>query len=510
MLKAKGFDNDKILLPLLVLLSAAVRIFFLITFDTMPGEAAGHVERALHILEDPSFLSNFDGNCSTLYKYAIASFMYFWRDPILAPRVFTALFGIFLVIPYYGTLKILFDRTVAFFATLTLVFYPLHVIQSSVTTSSAIYYFFLFGAIYYLFSYKIIRERLSALLLSALLLNIASLLRFECWIFIPVFFMLLWPKGKGRAFLFLVLSLAFPCGLLALNQFFCHDFFYSFDAASRTAHAEIAMGRFIYDPRWWSWLDILWRSSGPSVVIGGLSGIALAFLMRQKRQLSIFFLVLWSAFTINALAARMVIATRYSIILGLFLIPYIWFFVDRLLAFIGLKRIVFFILALLSIVTVDFAQALWKEIPRTTELLCITPPGIKNVAKWLKDHVRGDEFVVIEADSHDGFPSNILLRSGISSKKCMLVYAPLFENRIFENKEKAEKYFLTTRPKYLVLNSEGYLKKVLSFDLSQKNQSFCGILFKVAFEQSEPLFEIAKYIIYEISYPKSSRSDGDA
>ncbi|MFH1208620.1 MAG: glycosyltransferase family 39 protein [Candidatus Omnitrophota bacterium] len=508
--KGKWFESDKILLSLLILLSAGLRIFFLLKFDNMPGDAAGHVERALRILENPNLLSNFDGNSSTLYKYSIASFMYFWRDPVLAPRVFTALFGIFLVVPYYGTLKVLFDRTIAFFSTLMLVFYPLHVIQSSVATSDAVYYFFLFSAFYYLFSYKIIQKRLSALLLSALSLNIASLLRFECWIFIPVFFMLLWPKGKKPAFLFLILSLVFPCGLFAFNQFFCHDFFYSFDAAGRTAHAEIAMGRFPYDPRWWSWLDVLWRSSGPSLVIGGLSGIVLAFLTRQKRQLSIFFLVLWLAFTINTLSARMVCGVRYSIILGLFLIPYAWFFIDRLLAFVGLRKIVFFILALLSILTVDFAQALWKEIPLTTELLCVTPSGIKNIAKWLKDHVQKDEFLVIEADSHDGFPSNILLRSGIHSQKCTLVYAPLFENKLFENKEKARKYFLRVRPKYLVLNSGGYLKKVLSFDLNQQNQSLGNISFKVVFEQYEPMLEIGKYIIYKISYPEFSGGGGNA
>ena len=117
MLKRKWFDSDKILLSLLIFLSAAVRIFFLIKFDNIPGDAAGHVERALRILENPGLLY-FDGNCSTFYLYAIASFMWFWHDPILAPRVFTALFGIFLVVPYYGTLKILFDRTIAFFSTL--------------------------------------------------------------------------------------------------------------------------------------------------------------------------------------------------------------------------------------------------------------------------------------------------------------------------------------------------------------------------------------------------------
>ena len=498
MLKWKWFDNDKILLSLLILLSAGVRILFLLKFDNMSGDGAGHVEMALRILEDPGLLLNWDGACSTLYKYGIASFLWFWRDPILAPRVFTALFGIFLVVPYYGTLKILFDRTIAFFATLTLVFYPLHVIQSSVTTSDVVYYFFLFSAFYYLFSYTIVRERLSVLLLSVLSFNIASLLRFEGWIFIPVFFMFLWPKGKKPAFLYLVLSLVFPCALLALNQIVHQDLFYSFNAASRTGRASIALGRFLYDSRWWSWLDVLWRSSGPSLVIGGLSGIVLAFLMRQKRQLSIFFLVLWLAFTISTVAARMVCGVRYSIIFGLFLIPYTLFFVDRLLAFLRLRRIVFLILALLSILTIDFAQALQQETHRTGELFCITPPGVINIAKWLKDHVRAEETLIISNGPGGGFQNSIMLRSGVPHPKCMLLYVPLLRRGPFNNKKDFEQYIWEHRTNYLVLNSGSYLQEILNLDLHKIRQDLGNAVFEAAFEEN--MFGWGRYIIYRVSY----------
>jgi hypothetical protein len=388
------------------------------------------------------------------------------------------------VVPYYGALKILFDRTIAFFAAVTLAFYPLHVIQSSVTTSDAVYYFFLFGAFYYLFGYRIVRQRLSTLVLSALSFNIASLLRFESWIFIPVFFILLWPKGKKPAFLFLLLSMVFPCGLFALNQFFCHDLFYSFHAASRTAHAEIATG--------WG------------VVIGGLSGIVLAFLMRQKRQLSVFFLLLWLAFTINTLSAGMIVAMRYSIILGLFLIPYAWFFVDRLLNFLGLKRIVFFILILLSILAIDFGQALRQEKHRTGELFCITPPGVINVGRWLKDHVRADETLIISNDPGDGFQNNIMLRSEISHQRCLLLFAPLFSNRSFIDKKEFERYIWEHRTTYLVLNSESSLQKIINLDLSKRSQDLGGAVFEVAFEEDVPM--LGKHIIYRISYREPSRS----
>ncbi|MFA5168807.1 MAG: hypothetical protein WC530_09795, partial [Candidatus Omnitrophota bacterium] len=238
-------------------------------------------------------------------------------------------------------------------------------------------------------------------------------------------------------------------------------------------------------------------SSGPSWVIGGLSGIVLAFLMRQKRQLAIFFLVLLSAFTVNTLSARMWNNSRYSIILGLFLIPYAWFFVDRALAFLGLRRIIFFILSLIFL-TVDFVQTAQKSVSQTTAMICMTPPEIINIATWLKNHVRADEFLIIEGDPCNVWQNNIVLRSRLSPKRCMVISMPVGGKSFFENKEGFERYILTHRTRYLVLNSESDLQKVLNFKLDQKKQRLGDISFEVVFEQD--VFGYGKYLIYRISY----------
>ena len=423
--------------------------------------------------------------------------MFFWRDPILAPRVFTSLFGIFLVVPYYGTLKVLFDRTIAFFSSLVLVFYPLHVIQSGVTTSEAVYYFFLFGSFYYFFSFKGGRGRWPALALSALSFNIATLLRFECWIFIPFFFMLLWPKGKKEAFLFLALSVVFPCAHLMVSHLSGTGVFYSFTAPARTSHAEILAGRVPHDPRPWSWLAILWRSSGMSLVAGGLAGMIIAFVTRQKRQLAVFFLVLWSAFTVNTLLARMWVHNRYSIILALFLIPYAWYFADRVLAFLRIKKKAFIVLFLIFPV-ITFWQVTRQPFFVMADMLFVTFPEIKAVGAWLKNHARADETIIISADRYDVWQNNIMLQSGVPSTRCLTVCTPLSGKGIFEDKGKFESYLLTHRTKYLVLNSEGPLQKVLRFELDQEKQRLGKLSFEPVFKQQVPGY--GEYIIYRISY----------
>ena len=496
----KGFDSERFWLAVLVVSAAAIRIFLLLRYENLAGNESGNVVGALSIIENPSFQGNLDGGTSMLYRYALASFMYFWRDPQLAPRVFTVLFGIFLVIPYYGTLKVLFGRAVAFFSSLVLVFYPMHVVQSSVTSSDAVYYFFLFGSFYYFFSYKNGRERFSVLLLSALLFNIASLLRFESWIFIPIFFLLLWPRGKKTALIFFALLLVFPCAYLALCRCYGLPLFYSFTAVSRSAHDQIMAGRAPYDPRLWSWLAILWRSSGASLVVGGVAGIAWAFLTRQKRQLAVFFLVLLSALTVNTLLVRLCSLDRYSIILGLFLIPYAGFLAEQALVFLKIKRKEFLALFLIF-PAMNFWQITHQPSPLMSNLFSVTLPEIKALGLWLRKNVPSDEAIIIGADRYGVWPDSIIFQSGVSPRRCLTAYTPVFGRGDFESKDEFECYALKHRIRYLVLNSEGYLQKVLNFNLDRKRQFLNKCWLDVVFEQEVPAY--GKYIIYRVSHPKS-------
>lgn len=490
----KWLESEKLQLSLLVFCAAAIRVLFLLRFDNMPGDATGTVERALCILENPGLMRNFDGNSSTLYKYMIASFMGLWRDPVLAPRVFSTAFGILFVIPYYKTLQILFGKAVAFFSGLVAVFYPLHVIQSSVAASEAVYYFFLFAALHHFFIFLENPEKKHSFWIAAGLFNIASLLRFESWIFIPVFFFLLLPRGAQRALFFTGLAAILPCLYLVLNGIVHHDFFYTFNAAGRTAQAEIADRRIPYDPALWSWVGVLWHSSGPGIVSGGGAGIVLAFLKRQKRALAVFFLVAFLSMTANTYMARMWHHPRYSIILALFLIPYGWFLVQRFLVLFKMDRKVFYALFFL-LPAVNFWQMPFGAI---ASMFCFTPPAIKEVAQWLKENAGPDDRLVIDADHSNAYPANILLRSGISPSRCLLLWRPTYHSERFPSKQKFEHYLLGQRPRYLVLYSEGQIKKMLDWDLTRRRYSLGTVTFETVKEEDLP--NLGRYSIYRVFY----------
>ncbi|MBU9888731.1 MAG: glycosyltransferase family 39 protein [Candidatus Omnitrophica bacterium] len=497
MSRQKGSGGEADGLWLLLVFAAAVRLFFLLNYENMPGNATDSVVRAFDIIANPSLMLNFDGNRSTLFNYALALFLYFWRDSVVAPRVFTLIFGSLLVFPYYGTLKRLFDARIAFLSTVVLVFCPLHVVQSATATVDVVYHFFLFTSFYYFFEYRDDQGRAPAFWLAAVLFNVTTLLRFESWVFIPIFFLLLWPRNQKGAIRFLLISLVFPCGWLLLNKILYYDYFLTFKKAAMTSGTEIAGGTVPYDPSVYSWVRVLWRSSGASLVAAGFLGMIGSFLTRKKFEIGLFFLILLTGFTVQSCSGRMWHTERYSIILTLLIIPYAWFFADRVLAWLKIRRTAVF----LGLLILPLGEAWYisqRPIATIPHVFSLMTEDVFSLAQWLKKNVRKEETVIIGADRFDVYPSYLMLRGGIlPSSRCLVVWNTVPP---FKNKEGVEQFIKTQRTAYLVLNSEGYLQKVLNFDLEKETVDSGGIRFTVMFQRDVPTF--GRYVIYKISVPE--------
>lgn len=479
----------------LALLAGVLRIIFL-KFDNMPSDAAGHIAYALRIADDAGLMVNYDGNCSTLHKYAIFPFMAIARDPIFGARIFTLIFGVSLILPYYATIKLLFDRRVAIFSTLLLVFYPLHIVQSSTVSSDAVYYFFIWCSFYYFFAYAYSKSDSRNLWISSVFFNIAALLRFESWIFIPFLFLLSSYKGLRRASIFFGLCMLGPFFCVTLNAIIHQDPFYSFNAAAHTAFAEITQGRIpSYDPRFWGWFHVLWRTAGPVLVIGGLAGIGLAILSRRKWELAVFLGVMFSALTLNSYAARAWHHERYSIPLVFWLIPYAVFFFERVSGLWKYRQATFFAFCIF-LPLLSFCHMPFSAMPN---MLRLTPPEINELGIWLKKNIKANENVIIDADPFNTFTANIMLRTGIPPQRCLTLKNPVFGKNAFENQKDFVNYLQNTRPRYLVLSAEGQLQqKFLKFALKQKSVRLDGVFFEVML--TKDIRQWGRYVIYKITY----------
>lgn len=493
----RSFQSEKLQILFLVLSAAAGRFYFLLKFENMPGNATEYIVRALNIVDNPDLFLNFEGNCSTFFTYVLAALLTFWKDPIIAPRTFTMIFGVLLMLPYYGTLRGLFGRKIAFFSTFTLAICPLHIVQSSAATPDAAYYFFLFGSLFYFFGQNESSEKSSELLFSAFLFNIASLLRFESWAFIPLLFFFQWVKNKKKALWLIMLLAVSPCIWFLLNDIVYQDFAFSFRTAALTAHIEITSSKVPYDPRIISWLVVLWRSAGPSVVVGGLLGIAFAFLKRTGRRLSLFFLTLFSIFTLNTCSAKMWHNERYIIVLVLFLIPYAWFFIDRSAYFLREKRRAALLLFCCFLFLSDSLRIIQKPFETIPHILNFLPPEVKAVALWLKANVQKNETLIMGADPADVHDSYILIRGNIlPPKRCLVIRAT---DPYFREGEPFQDFMRTARPTYLVINSKSALQNKINFNLNEQMQIYQGALFYKVYEQEVTGYRM-KYSIYKITH----------
>lgn len=495
--KAGWFNSGRFRLAALVVLAMAVRVFYLLRNENMPGYAVKNVLQVLSIIDQPGFKQNFNGICSMLYIYLLVPFVYVWRDPVWVPKLVTLIFGVFLLLPYYGTIRVLFNPWVAFFSCCILVFYPLHIVQSSMTTSDAVYYFFIFSSFYYFFSYVTQKVQLSALYLSVLFLNIAALLRFESWVFIPFFFLILWGKEKKLAAYFLVLSMIAPLTWLFLNQMLSGFLFYTFFYSAQTSFAEIVAKSVPYDPGFWSWLAVLWRSSGPVLLITGVLGVLLALWLRQKLLLAVFFMVAFLSLSINSYLARMWHNERYSIFLGLILIPYAVFFVYKIAEISSVRRKYLFLM-FLGLPLMNFVQIAYSPVSSMWCMNSVSTDDIKDLAGWLKMHLSAGKSIILDSDPYAVYSQSILLKSGVSVGRCAFVDAMFFKKGFFANQKSFGMYLLSARPTLLILNSKGPLQKVLNFDLSKKMVVFSGVMFDRVFDKN--LGGHGEYVVYRVSF----------
>lgn len=490
-------NRNKLAILLLLVLACIIRVLIIFNFDNKPGDTMSHVESALRILESPGLFRNFDANTSVLYNYMLAASIYFWNNPLLSPRIFTVIFGIAVIIPFYLLIKILFNERIAFYSGLLLVFYPLHAFQSGYTTSDIVFQFFLISALYCFFKFRQNKQRLGVLILSVVLLNIAALLRFESWIFIPLLPLFLCGKKIKYPLIFFFSAAILPCVWLFFCYYITKDTFYSFTMPAKTMRAQI-LSQPAYSKEVLGWLRILSSNIGFHIVLIGLCGIAAAFLRRKSFYLALFFLLLLSAYTVNSLLSRMWYAERYTLILGLLILPYSFLFIEKVTLLLKINPIIvflpFILFSLLNFNKIYHLPIFYMPTMVTAKF----PREISDIAMWLKENNTPGDKIILGSSKLSDFIPDIVVRSGISPRRFFEVYTPLVEE-IHRPKSRILEYIFKERPRYIVLHSNSYLREALDFDMEQEELDNFDLAFKRVFVRNTTI-DSGNYSIYEISY----------
>ncbi|MFA5176840.1 MAG: glycosyltransferase family 39 protein [Candidatus Omnitrophota bacterium] len=487
--------RQNFIILLLIICSLTVRLFVFINTDNSDGIAMGKVVSALDIVEDPALKSSFDPNTSVLYNYLLAAALHFWPDPLNSPRALTMFFGVFSVIPFYFLIKLLFNERVALFSVIFLILDPFHVLQSVLSTSDAAFYFFFLSSLYYLFKFNE-QKTIPALISALILFNIASLLRFESWVFIPILPLFLYKNGKKYVLIFFLCSLILPSLWLYLCEHFFNDIFYTFKAPVRTMQIEITMlNRVDFTRSIFALYKAINKAITPAVTILALSGILYAAYKKKHLQLALLFFLLYCLYTASMLSGRMWFNYRSTIFLGILLIPYAVFIIESLAGRLRVNSII--LLLFCTLLCVPAFQEIVDNYLRNFKV----SRGIEELASRIKLQVKPGEKVMIAADELDVTDQDIIVRSRLSPEVFSVISTIDCVAKL-DTEEKTKELILAFKPDYFVWPSNSCLQNKIKLNLRENTVRLFS--WRLELVDSQIVFDrssgLQRYNIYKINY----------
>lgn len=354
--------SEYILLCFIILIAGGVRIIAFCNTEHYEGDSINRITGAYRLASYPFNLSQYweetkvsSGQLS--YLFLNTFFMRFLDEPILISRIITFIFGISMIFPYYLLIKSAFSQDIALISVLALSFYYNHILYSVASLAVAECLFFIILAIYFLmqYLYKYDNKNKKAYLISSIVFTIlATSFRLDAWplvVFLP--FLFLKERKLKEALIFFVFSSFYIITTLYLQYKTSGNLFlYSLRTSClpnqgvpfmpSSLFRRLLSGFFITRPDMPSygkyqifiWLNTLFYTFSSLLSLLGFFGMVNAF--RNKKQY-IFFMNFWSFFIL--LTLRQVISNhypdvRYSYILGIFFIPFIFLGVANVITYI--------------------------------------------------------------------------------------------------------------------------------------------------------------------------------
>jgi len=490
--------EDRYLISILFILALIIRLMVYIEGGNYPGDGAYRIILTMNWLKDPYFITG--GLWPPLHFYLMAFTMKIYNDPFTSTRLVSLIFGTFIVFPYYYLVKLLFDKRVAIISTLILTFLSIHVQYSTFSMSEVPFIFFLFTSIYFFFRFKRqIDNKLSNLIVSAIFLNFASMIRYEGWLFIPLLAALTLDveEIKNRRLnkyftTFLFASMIFPVFWLIGNYNLYGDFFYGQNWSDNyirtnailypdsTYHNPPIIKRLIT----WPWtISYFLNIASIFVVIGLLVSI----LKKKNLEFLSIFLILMSIFTYKTFNLTMTLQSRQMIMPILFIIPYFVTGLDYALNRLNSLNILKFkssnkitIIILIFFVATSSYMAMKNP--------SVIPDYIFDVSIWLNTNVKSNDTVML--DEYNWWSLYILTfgKFNTTFTEDYLNTHEFVTDQIRIVPGGGKKVddatvigYLENKPTYLVYFHKGKLSNILNFSTECKNETRFDYLFECVY-----------------------------
>jgi len=401
--------------------------------------------------------------------YLLRFSLFFFNQPVIAPRLTSLFFGSLFVIIFYLIIKLNFNKKTAFFSSLLLSFYSLHINLSILSLGEIPANFFLFSSLLIIIRPYKQHLSLTKILLSSLLLSISFSLRSEVIIFIIPLTGYIIFQDKKKGLIFICLSLVVPAIWAFLNWKVSGDFLWRL-SDSNIASKQVLLAGKIFESK----MNFLKKLIGlPSIIAASLSipvvilsllGMINSLRKRENLFFIFAFMLLFFIFSYKLITNSITPLTRYGLTGALLAIPFAVNFILHLSEqYLSkekiIKTILFFIFS--AFISYSLSDA-WKN-------KGLLPPQIEPLSLYLSKIVSPQDHIIIDQDEWSLYLYDILVRSNLSPKQIFIVRDYWRNNRFESDKEEITNYIKQEHPKFLLYCSSGMLKSSfpLSLDVSQ-------------------------------------------
>lgn len=444
-----------------------------------------------------------------LHYYLIGLSLLIWDNLWHSPRLVSLILGTLTIIPFYYLTELKFGKRIAVYATSFFCLYTLHVRYSAVATSEAAYLFFLIVSIFLFFRLKV-TGRIRFLLLSAVFLNLATMMRYDAVLFVPVLGVLLLVNQDAKlrfeltannlrkAILFAFLSLAFIVIWMVGDFRFNHDAFYSISTV-QAEHLTLIKDNIarrgyllntLYNLLFWPAVIVL--SFTPAIFILALIGLFESAVRLRHVDFLILFLAVYILYAYQStLGESLAPFARYSIILGVILLPFAGVGLSCLVASIAEKKARLLTFLTFFSMVISFAIMIPFSIPGKPYLrgkmssvspVTFLPYYVEELITWVNENVSPSDKIVLDSQAHE----SILIK----------FYSKLSDQQVkmrWENDDELMRFIQRHKPKYLLYSPYGKVKRLFNLNPANSIQKEKGLVFQL-------LFKTKNYQIYQLTY----------
>lgn len=301
-----------------------IRLIALPFSTTTDSDAVTRVYQAWFWLDNPRLITH--GIWGPLHTYLIAASMWLVEDRVFPPILINILFSAATAIPLYFFTKNEFGEKACWFVPCAFLFYPVAFRNSLMALSETPCAFFIALSLLFISLSRKENGSWKHALMAGLSLTLATMLRYEAWILIPLFGIILWKKPK-LLFVFCISSAIFPTFWMIGNQIHFGDPLYSINYQTKHELSALTqkgeMTTKIKVIRFLIWQGIL--MTGMSIIAFLLSIYGAIISVVKKRANSIYlipFIGLYISFVAKVLSGSLSLQARYSLILGMLILPF--------------------------------------------------------------------------------------------------------------------------------------------------------------------------------------------